>query len=216
MQDRGPVHRHMRRLVGRLLRELDYETVLEVGCGAGHNLPLLRIGAPRRIDGLDISATALERARRAGFGTLYRADVADQPPSGRWDLVFSSLLLEHVPDDLAALAAMRSVCDRHLVVTTIAGDLERYRPWEEQVGHVRNYARGELERKLVQAGFEPVKAVYWGFPFYSPIGRSLQNRMRATPSYGRAMRAVAAATYGLYRLNSRSRGDLLIAHARPV
>src|SRR5438874_4823109 len=64
MQDVGPTHRHMRRMLKRILRGLDYSSALEVGCGAGHNLPLLRPEASgARVAGLDISAEALRRAR---------------------------------------------------------------------------------------------------------------------------------------------------------
>lgn len=125
-------------------------------------------------------------------------------------------MLEHLPDDEAALANMRAACGRHLLVTTIAGDFERYRAWDEQMGHVRNYARGELEGKLAAAGFVVEDAVYWGFPFYSPFARLLQNRMTSEPSYGAATRALAEAMYLLYWLNLRGRGDLLIVSARPV
>jgi hypothetical protein len=102
---------------------------------------------------------------------------------------------------------------RHLVVTTMAGDYERHRPWEEQVGHVRNYRRGELEDRLRDAGFRVLRATYWGFPLYSPLVRRLQNHMRVSSSTGAATRALAAVLYRLYFLNSSRRGDLLIVHA---
>jgi SAM-dependent methyltransferase len=212
MQDRGPTHRHMRRLLGRILDGLDYDSALEVGCGAGHNFELLRAG---RVTGVDVSDEALRRAReRAPEAELQRLDIQGGRLEGSWDLVFSSLVLEHLPDDEAALENMRAMARRWLVVTTIAGDFGRYRPWEEQMGHVRNYRRGELESKLETAGFVPERVTYWGFPFYSPLARRLQNGMRSEPSYGLASRAVAAALYAAYFLNSHRRGDLLIAVAR--
>ena len=83
------------------------------------------------------------------------------------------------------------------------------------MGHVRNYQHGELERKLDSAGFEVLQVVYWGFPFYSPLSRILQNRMTATSRLPRSARAVARILYAVYFLNSRSRGDLVVALARP-
>jgi trans-aconitate methyltransferase len=65
MQVHGPVHRHMRRLLRRLLRSLDYRSVVDVGCGNGENFSLLlEEGSPDRVAGIDVSAEALERARR--------------------------------------------------------------------------------------------------------------------------------------------------------
>ncbi len=122
MQALGPVHRHMRRLCELQLRDLDYTSVLDVGCGAGHNLPLLSDGRRVEIGGLDISPEALGRAR--GFwpgGQFTEADIQADRLDGTWDLVFSSLVLEHLPDDEAALRNMRAMAGRYLLVTTIAG-----------------------------------------------------------------------------------------------
>jgi SAM-dependent methyltransferase len=218
LQEHGPVHRHMRRLLRRMIGGLDYSSVLDVGCGAGDNLELLTQG--RSLDavvGVDISEVALERARaRWPQAEFHHLDVEREALDGTWELVFSSLLLEHLPDDGAALEHLRRMCSRHLVLTTIGGDLDRYRPWDEQMGHVRNYVRGELEEKLAGAGFRVERFIRWGFPFYSPMARLLQNRMSSEPSYSRATRVLADAMHAVYYLNSSRRGDLLVVHAAPV
>lgn len=218
MQDVGPVHRHMRRMLRQMLAAISYRSAIEIGCGAGHNLALLsRNGGLGRLSGADISANALERTRAAHPETdLHLLDIEAGALDGTWDLVFSSLVLEHLPADERALAHMREMCSGHLLVSTIAGDFERYRAWDEQMGHVRNYAVGELEGKLARAGFRVRTALYWGFPFYSPLARSLQNGMTSEPTYSRSTRVLAEAMYRLYFLNSRRRGDLLIVLADPV
>jgi len=216
MQDVGPVHRHMRRLLDGVLGELDYDSVLDVGCGAGHNLPVIAAGRRlKRVTGLDVSPEALRRAEARSAAEFVRADIQREHPDRTWDLVFSSLVLEHLADDEAALAHMRAMTARHLVVVTIAGDFERYRPWEEQMGHVRNYRRGELEAKLTSAGFDVQRTIYWGFPFYTPIARTLQNRMTVEPSFSASTRLLARIMHTVFRLNSSRRGDLLIAVAQP-
>jgi SAM-dependent methyltransferase len=218
MQDVGPTHRHLRRLLARLLAPLDYATAIDIGCGAGHNFPQLAEG--RSLDvlsGADISTEALTRAgERWPQADLHELDVQVRALEGSWDLVLCSLVLEHLPDDEGALRSMRAMTapGGHLAAVTIAGDFERYRPWEEQMGHVRNYARGELERKLESAGFDPVTVVYWGFPFYSPIARRLQNSMTSEAEYGTATGLAARVMYWLYWLNSSRRGDLVLAIAR--
>lgn len=214
MQDVGPVHRHMRRILARALESMNYRSVLEVGCGAGHNLPLL--GANRRLEritGADISSEALERARRRATAEFARLDIEQGTLPGRWDLVFSSLVLEHLPNDLAALRHMAEMSSGYVLVTTIAGDFERYRAWDEQMGHVRNYRVGELEDKMRHVGLTVCDAVYWGFPFYSPIARTLQNRMTSEPSYSVSTRMLAKLMYAAYFLNSHRRGDLLVVSA---
>ena len=205
----------MRRIVASVLGGLDYRSVLDVGCGAGHNMALLTRGRTlERVSGLDVSEEALARAReRVPGAEFHQSDIERAAIDGTWDLVFSSLVLEHLADDEAAIRNMRAMARRDLVVTTMAGDFERYRPWEEQVGHVRNYARGALERKLEAAGMRVVRAIYWGFPFYTPIVRTLQNRSRATAEYTRAARLASALMHRVFFLNSSRRGDLLTVHA---
>lgn len=217
MQAAGPVHRHMRRLLGEVLSGLDYRTAVDVGCGAGDNADLLGSGGSlERLVGIDVSGEALARAGRRVPGEYHSLDVQAHRVDEQFDLVFSSLLLEHLDDDRAALRNMRAMCGRWLVASTIAGNFERYRAWDQQMGHVRNYARGELEQRLDEAGFEVVSALYWGFPFYSPVARVLQNFTRASPEFSRSERLLATALHRLYFLNSKRRGDLLIILARPA
>lgn len=214
IQTVGPAHRHMRRLLRRRLADLDYESVIDVGCGAGHNLPLLcERRSLSRVTGLDVSAEALRRARERFDAELVQGSIEAGALDGRWDLVFSALVLEHLPDDEAALRNMREMTGRNLLVATMAGDFDRYRRWEEQVGHVRNYRPGELEAKLEAAGFSVREVTYWGFPFFSPIGRVLQSWARAAPRFGPLMRLAAELLYALYFLNSARRGDLVIVLA---
>lgn len=214
IQDYGPVHRHMKRLLARILKPLEYRSVLDVGCGMGHNLPLLTEGRSlERVAGVDFSQEALDRVRARHEGEFVELDVEKATLPATYDLVFCSLLLEHVIDDEAVLANLRAMTDKHVVLVTIAGDFDRYRPWEDQMGHVRNYRRGELEDKLGRAGFAVRDVVYWGWPVYTPVVRTLQNRMKASSDFSGPTRAVAQLTYLLYFLNSSRRGDLLIARA---
>lgn len=212
MQLVGPVHRHLKRLLAGILTALEYESVIDVGCGPGTNLPLLCRGREiESVAGIDVSSWAIAQARRSGRGEFHVLDIQEGHPEGRWDLVHSSLVLEHLPDDSAALRNMRAMTGKYLLVSTIAGDFERYRAWDERVGHVRNYRAGELERKVKEAGFKSSRSIYWGFPFYSPIFRTLQNRSTAAAGeYNVFTRLVARFLYYLYFLNSRRSGDLLI------
>src|SRR5437588_3908538 len=214
IQDLGPVHRHLRRILVAVLADLRYADALEIGCGAGHNLALLAGERPAgAIAGADVSGEALRRARRRHDGRLFELDIERAALAGAWDLVFSSLVLEHLADDEAALRHMRAMTRRHVLIATIAGDRERYLPYEARIGHVRNYRRGELEAKLERAGLAVRRAIYWGFPFYSPLARRAQRRWRPEPSFGAGARIAARALHALYWLNSSRRGDLLIVHA---
>jgi SAM-dependent methyltransferase len=216
LQDFGPTHRHLGRLLRRVLAPLEYESVLDVGVGFGHNLPVLTAGRSlTKVAGIDVSQLAVEHVRTRWSGDFQRLDITTEALPARYDLVFSALVLEHLHDDEAALANMRQMTFKHLLVATIGGDYARYHRWEEQVGHVRNYAPGELEEKLVAAGFTPAALLRWGFPLYSPVARTLQNRMTPTRQLSPTARMIAWVLYLLFFLNSSRRGDLLVVLARP-
>lgn len=211
MQNVGPAHKHMDRIFRRILRNISYETVLDVGCGTGRNIALLREGRfLREIVGIDISGAAIERIRCSQQASFHRMDIQKERLNGAWDLVFCSLLLEHVSDDVAALKNLRAMTGHHLLLSTISGSFERYKAWEQKVGHVRNYKHGELESKLDQAGFKVRQAVRWGFPFFSPLARLLQNHATPKTDMGIAARAAASFMYWLYFLNLSGKGDLLV------
>jgi SAM-dependent methyltransferase len=217
LQDVGPTHRHMARIMRRMVAPLEYQSLLEVGVGFGHNLPTLTAGRQLdRLAGVDISERALGHVRSKYAGDFRKLNIETERLPDAYDLVCSALVMEHVIDDEAALRNMRAMTAKYLLLVTIGGNYERYRPWEDQMGHVRNYARGELERKLAGAGFELMRMTYWGFPFYSPIVRTLQNRMKATHELSRSSRLIAGVLYPVFFLNSSRRGDLLLALARPV
>ena len=55
---------------------------------------------------------------------------------------------------------------------------------EAGIGHVRNYSRIELARKLELAGLEVLWVHGWGFPFYSPVYRSLAELLPGGPPTG--------------------------------
>jgi SAM-dependent methyltransferase len=217
MQHVGPVHRHIKRIIRRLLNSLDYQTVLDVGCGPGDNVARLLEGHQvQRFSGVDISTWAIEQARRKHpAGDFHAFNVENERLDGQWDIIFCSFLLEHVPNDVATLKNMRAMTGKYALVATIAGNFERYKRWDIRVGHVRNYQVGELERKMQEAGFIIEKTIYWGFPFYSPLGRMLQNI--STVGTGRLSlfgRIAAEIMHLLYYLNSHRRGDVLVVLAR--
>lgn len=216
LQEIGPTHRHMIRIMRGVLAPLSYESVLDAGVGFGHNLPVLTGGrALDRLAGVDVSERALEHVRANWAGEFHRLDITKERLPGTYELVCSALLLEHLVDDLAALQNLREMASKYLLIVTIGGNFKRYRRWEQQMGHVRNYATGELEGKLEAAGFELSAMIRWGYPFYSPVARTLQNRMIATHELSSGSRAIARMLYPLFFLNSSRRGDLLVALARP-
>lgn len=217
IQQFGSTHRHLRRIYLGILEEIQYDSVLDVGCGPGTNLPLL---LQRRnvanVAGIDISSKAIRMAQEKHCGEFQVLDVQKQHLDKSFDLVFCSLLMEHVPDDVAVLKNLRRMTGHYLLIGTVAGNYERYKRAEQVLGHVRNYLPGELEAKLTRAGFTVRKCVRWGFPLYSPLTRLMLNVSPkvSVGKYGTPLKIATAVAYWLYFLNSSQRGDVMVVLAQ--
>lgn len=216
MRRYGPTGRHLRRIINDMIGALPYDTVLDAGCGQGLLLSALMPLRPQaRYAGVDFSDKALEVARqRAPGAELSRLDITQGHLDRRYDLVLCTDVVEHLKDDDVAFANLAAMTGRWLLVSTIQG---RMRPYEHQVGHYRNYARGELAAKIAATGLVVERVVEWGFPFYSPLYRDL---FRATGVkaaegvYGPGRRFLAHLLYHIFRLNSWRRGDYIVVLAR--
>jgi len=213
LQKHGPVHRHMRMLFLKLLSQLRYESVVDVGCGSGDNLLILSHNKKlKRLVGIDISEEAIKNAFKKIHAEYKVLDIQKEFIYEKFDMVFCSFLIEHVEDDDSTLTNLANMCRKYLFISTIQGDYDAYKEWEEKMGHVRNYRVGELEEKLKQRGFRILKRIQWGFPFYSPIVRKLQllNPNVGVGKYDMKTKAIASILNLLYYLNSSSKGDVLV------
>jgi ubiquinone/menaquinone biosynthesis C-methylase UbiE len=95
------------------------ERVLEVGCGTGEvaQRARTRVGPAGQVSGIDPSAdmvaVARRKATRAGLSIDYQVALIEALPfaDGTFDVVLSSLMMHHLPDDLKAvgLAEVRRV-----------------------------------------------------------------------------------------------------------
>jgi SAM-dependent methyltransferase len=219
MKKFGPMSRHVRRIVLKLIRPLEFRTVLDVGCGQGSLLrELIREFPAIEPYGCDVSATAVELSRRkVPEGEFQVLDLVNEALPRTFDLLVCSEVVEHIEDDVAALRNLRRMCGRYLLITTVQGRMRSFEP--EAVGHVRNYGRRELVDKLGLAGFEVVQRVDWGFPFYSPLYRNvleLTGSRGTTGQFGQGRRLLATALYYIFHLNLPVWGDEIFVLARPV
>src|SRR6202040_2799794 len=83
--------------------------ILDVGCGDGFHLRLLRDFGPAgwSLEGVDASPRAVEAARRAGL-TVHQGTVETVSlPEAHYDLVLLIATIEHVDDPPGVLRAVR-------------------------------------------------------------------------------------------------------------
>lgn len=100
--------RTYRRRIAEMARLQPGEVVLDVGCGTG-SLALVakeRVGATGRVCGIDPGPRQIMRARskatRRGFSLEFQVGAIEQLPypDQSFDVVLSTLMMHHLPDDL--------------------------------------------------------------------------------------------------------------------
>jgi SAM-dependent methyltransferase len=151
------------------------EQVLDMGCGAGrHAFELYRRGAhvvafdrdEKELASVASMFGAMALEGEVPEGASARAVTGDALrlpfPDDSFDKIVAAEVLEHIPDDMAAMAELLRVLKPagHLAVTVPSWLPERI-CWALSEdyhtapgGHVRIYTRAELEAKLKAIGFE--------------------------------------------------------------
>ncbi len=147
--------RRLREVLSELHGELDGLRVLDFGFGSGSLL--LALPERCRLYGVDVSVSAVESARRderfaAYADARFQAVPEDQPellPGEEFDVIVTSHLLEHVPDDARVLEEL-------LARLAPGGTLVVFVPIEEPdyiLFHRRNYSLQSIAERVVKAGF---------------------------------------------------------------
>ena len=146
-----------RRIVTALIERFAPERrplrILEVGCGTGSNIAMLRgFGEVDAIEPDDRARAFSER--RTGLaikgGYLPHVPLED----GRYDLIVLLDVLEHIPDDLGALAALApKLAAGGRLLLTVPALPGLWSGHDVAHHHQRRYTARALEAVIAQAGF---------------------------------------------------------------
>jgi SAM-dependent methyltransferase len=175
-------HRYNAWVFDRVKRALG-NRVLELGCGTGTITQFLI--DRELVVGLDVVLEYVEAARARFQGhsnvTILLHDITTDPgnlsPSlagegrgGGFDSALSVNVLEHIPDDLAALKAVYRLLEPGGSLTLLVPSHPFLTsPFDRAIGHYRRYTKVALRTKLEAAGFQverlrrsnPVGALGW-------------------------------------------------------
>jgi SAM-dependent methyltransferase len=147
--------RILKRLIKRVVKPPKKARILEVGCGTGHNLMMLKSFGRIEASELDRCARALANKRHRGRVREARLPDLSMFDRNGYDLIALLDVLEHVPDDLASLRAihMRLRPGGALLLTVPAN------PWmwsahDAAHHHFRRYTKKQLKELFLRAGLE--------------------------------------------------------------
>ncbi|MGN7998991.1 class I SAM-dependent methyltransferase [Sphingomonas sp. 22176] len=129
--------------------------ILEIGCGTGHNLPML--GAFGEVDAIEIDPAAREIAsERLGkpVGSSPLPDLTGVAP-GSYDLVAVLDVVEHIEDDVGALKAMARVLKPGgKILITVPAHQWMWSAHDTVNHHKRRYSKATLLAALEKAGLK--------------------------------------------------------------
>jgi SAM-dependent methyltransferase len=136
--------------------------ILEIGCGTGHNLPMLaQFG---EIDAIEIDETAGAKAsERLGkpVGTSPLPELVGVEP-GSYDLVAVLDVIEHVEDDVAALKAIATALKPGgKILITVPAHQWMWSAHDVVNHHKRRYSKVGFEALLAKAGLQGSKLGYF-------------------------------------------------------
>lgn len=129
--------------------------ILEIGCGTGHNLPMLaQFG---EVDAIEIDETAAAKAsERLGkkVGSSPLPELEGVAP-GSYDLVAVLDVVEHVEDDIAALKAIATALKTGgKILITVPAHQWMWSAHDVVNHHKRRYSKDSLTAALDQAGLK--------------------------------------------------------------
>jgi 2-polyprenyl-3-methyl-5-hydroxy-6-metoxy-1,4-benzoquinol methylase len=129
--------------------------VLDAGCGSGRTLVEL-VDYGTEVSGIELNAEAAELARRRGVGEVQIGRLEELPYDGEtFDLITCLDVIEHVPDDVAALVELRRVARSGAwLLVTVPAYQALWSRHDEANHHYRRYSRSSLRGAARSAGWQ--------------------------------------------------------------
>ncbi|MFA5969951.1 MAG: class I SAM-dependent methyltransferase [Sphingomonas sp.] len=130
-------------------------SILEIGCGTGHNLPMLaQFGT---VDAIEIDPAAREMASQRLGKAVGAAPLPELPgvPRGSYDLIAVLDVVEHIADDVGALKAMRDcLAPGGKILMTVPAHQWMWSAHDVVNHHQRRYSKSTLRKALAAAGLD--------------------------------------------------------------
>jgi SAM-dependent methyltransferase len=147
--------RILKSLIERVVCLPSKAKILEVGCGTGHNLAMLKAFGTLDASELDFCARALASKRLGADVKEAKLPDLSMFPRDKYDLVALLDVLEHVPDDVASLKAiLKRLKPGGALLVTVPANPWMWSAHDVAHHHFRRYSKRELARVFREAGFE--------------------------------------------------------------
>jgi 2-polyprenyl-3-methyl-5-hydroxy-6-metoxy-1,4-benzoquinol methylase len=143
--------------------------ILEVGCGSGNVLRVLKTSAAGRgwVEGLEVSVPAASVARERTGLTITNGHLADLARSEPYDIIAAFDVLEHIWDDIGVVREMRTrLKSNGRLILTVPAHPTLWSPFDVASEHMRRYTPVSIAQTMRTAGFEIEYLSYFMFLLY--------------------------------------------------
>jgi SAM-dependent methyltransferase len=132
----------------KLIDEFEFNTVLDIGCGAGDHAQLLQ-NSGKQVTGVDLGESEYFKKNRDRVSVIL-GDFNQLPFSQQYDCIWASHVLEHQPNVSIFLKKVHSVLKEGGVLAITVPPLN----YLLVGGHLNLWHGGQLPYHLVLAGFD--------------------------------------------------------------
>ncbi len=141
------------RLFGLPTGENSGLTFLDIGCGTG--AMSARLAKRGKVVSADFSSLALDFSKRRGLKNLVAADAMNLPfADNSFDALVAMDILEHLPDDCAAMSEFHRVLKTGgKVIASVPAYPHLWSEHDIALMHHRRYHRKEYGDRFIRAGF---------------------------------------------------------------
>jgi SAM-dependent methyltransferase len=173
----------LKRIIQNLKSKNQNPKILDVGCGTGANLEMLK--AFGEAEGVDVSDDALEFCRQKGLKV--QKGLAEEMPFAdkSFDIVTALDVVEHLDDDIAGLKEMRRVMtDDGRALIFVPAFMWLWGVQDDISNHRIRYTKKQIVERLEKAGFAIERATYANITFFAPVlaGRTIMKLTGLKPA----------------------------------
>ncbi len=188
---------------------IDVKHVVEIGCGTGGNLKLLKRYVDK-VTGVDVSDKAIEYARTRVNGDMLLGDFR-HVLRDKWssvDVVLLADVLEHVEDDVSFLNdIIESVRPGALIIITVPAHKILWSNHDVALGHIRRYQANTLRdlwgnKSVKSLFFSPFNFILSPLIFLSRLLQSTDKNTQQSDLQGHSV-IVNALLFFLFNLESK-------------
>jgi SAM-dependent methyltransferase len=178
-------YRGRRRIIASELERLELPAdarVLDAGCGSGRTMvDLRRYG---QVVGIELSEDAAEIARERDCGQVVIGRVEQLPwESDSFDLITCLDVIEHTPDDGAALRELLRVCKPGgWALLTVPAYPSLWSSHDEANHHYRRYSRRSLRAATIGAGWDLERVTSFNSLLLAPAAAFRLAQRRRSPN----------------------------------